>query len=353
MRGKTTITINGRLYDAVTGLPVSAVKAETIVQSNKKVSRPTGAVMSDVGPRRVQKTPSKPIQHAARKPQSVAQSIHKAPQKSQTLHRSALKRPTSSATVQSPKVQPQRSDMIKKFAPAGTATNSAPVTVTAETHSREQLHHVVTKTHQQHHAKKMAKAAENKPAQLHGKELKEHLIKEQMRHVDTIGNLDKKPGTIERLRNKYPRSATIATGIASLVLLGGYLTYINLPSLSIRVAAAQAGVNASFPTYQPSGYSFNGPVAFSPGEVRVAFKSNTNDYNYSLVQRDSSWDSQAVLDNYVLKETKQYATLQERGLTIYLMNNKAAWVNGGVLYTIEGNAPLSGEQIQKIASSTI
>lgn len=137
------------------------------------------------------------------------------------------------------------------------------------------------------------------------------------------------------------------------MVLGGYLTYLNLPSLSIRVAASQAGVDASYPTYQPSGYSFTGPVAFSPGEVRVNFASNTNDYDYSLVQRASSWDSQAVLDNYVTKETEQYATLQERGLTIYLMENKAAWVNGGVFYTIEGDAPLSSEQIQKIASSTL
>jgi hypothetical protein len=35
------------------------------------------------------------------------------------------------------------------------------------------------------------------------------------------------------------------------------------------------------------------------------------------------------------------------------MPDKAAWVNGGTLYVVQGNAPLSSEQIQKIASSTL
>jgi hypothetical protein len=44
-------------------------------------------------------------------------------------------------------------------------------------------------------------------------------------------------------------------------------------------------------------------------------------------------------------------TYSERGLTVYTYGSKAAWVNGGILYTLNGNAPLNSDQILKIASS--
>ena len=39
------------------------------------------------------------------------------------------------------------------------------------------------------------------------------------------------------------------------------------------------------------------------------------------------------------------------GLTIYSGGKEATWVNGGILYQISGDANLSNDQIQKIATS--
>lgn len=367
---KNIITINGRPYDAITGMPaiakqpVGATAAKPASQPS--VRRPSASLdgMS------LATKPSRKANHAASK--------HRRTQRSQTLHRSALKRPEGLSVDTNGPVTVGRSSMITRFSshkahkaskplhhserhenaspikgkllatkqdrlPASTQTNSetqptaAPAPQTRISTEREAV------------ARTAPSAVHIPAASLSGNALKEQLIREQLNEVEQQHSTLEPPAKTRRA----PRAATIIASISALILLGGYLTYLNMPSLSMRVAAAQAGIDASYPSYQPAGYSFSGPVAFSPGEVRVNFQSNTNDYRYSLIQRASGWDSHAVLDNYVLKETQQYATLQERGLTIYLMQNKAAWVNGGVLYVIDGNAPLSSEQIQKIASSTL
>lgn len=142
-------------------------------------------------------------------------------------------------------------------------------------------------------------------------------------------------------------SATIA-----LMLLGGYFTYLNMPNLSVRVAAAQAGVDASYPDYRPDGYSLAGAVGYTQGEVSMKFASNGGPQNFTLSQKKSSWDSSAVLDNYVKEKAgDNYITYSERGLTIYTFGSNAAWVNNGVLYTVNGDAPLSSDQIRRIATS--
>ena len=119
----------------------------------------------------------------------------------------------------------------------------------------------------------------------------------------------------------------------------------------MRVAATRAGISANYPNYQPDGYHFAGPITYQPGEVTIDFKSNTNDNGFAIKQKASNWDSQAVLDNYVNKQTGTYLTYQERGLTIYSFGNRAAWVNGGLLYTIDGDAPLNSDQLLRIATS--
>jgi hypothetical protein len=84
----------------------------------------------------------------------------------------------------------------------------------------------------------------------------------------------------------------------------------------------------------------------------VTFRSNSDERNFELQQQVSNWNSQALVDNFILSENKQYQTFQEKGKTIYVYDNaNATWVNGGVWYKIEGNSSLNTEQLLKIASS--
>lgn len=177
--------------------------------------------------------------------------------------------------------------------------------------------------------------------------IKEEAIQEALQKAPARNETEKQPK-----QKKYPRTLSLASAGLALLLLGGYFTYLNMPSLSVRVAAAQAGINASYPEYRPDGYSLRGPVAYNQNEVMMKFAANAGPQNFTVTQAKSSWDSSAVLDNYVKQKAgDNYITYNERGLTIYTFDGNAAWVNGGILYTINGDAPLSTDQIRRIATS--
>lgn len=347
MSKTATITINGRLYDAITGMPVTHQAKHTAhvaPATHRKAPAPVPAApahkpmraFSDIAPK----------QHAAQAPgrQVNARALHQRTQRSQTLNRTAAKKTAIEHTPLQPEDTP-RSPLITRHRPAvikpieHTAQTQQPAAKTEQSPAVTHMHPVVAKALQH-------KAASQPAAPVSGKELKELLIKERLAEVEDEPK-DRKKSFFAR----QPKLATILVSSLSLLILGGYLTYINLSNISMRVAASKAGINASFPNYKPDGYSLNGPITYAPGEVAINYSSNSNDTNFKLTQRASNWDSQAVLDNFVTKQTDTYLTFQERGITVYTFNNKAAWINRGTLYTIDGTASLSSEQVLRIATS--
>jgi hypothetical protein len=351
MTKKTTITINGRLYDAITGMPIAATAASTPVanESRATVKAPTRS-FNDIGPRpqttrTSRATPAKT--HLKDHQPSVAQTIHSRPQKSQTLYRQALKKPVAeqpTTSLHSSEIaQHERSPMISRFGSNVTHhphLNPKPKVEEPAEIAPAQMHPTVAKVLQ---GQQIAEAE----SQLSGKALKEQLIKNRLAEVDEA------PAKKEKTRwfARRPRLATILTSTLALLILGGYITYMNLPIISMKVAASRAGVNATMPGYHPDGYGLNGPITYAPGEVTINYKSTTNDSTFKLTQKPSTWDSQAVLDNYVTKQTETFLTFQERGIKVYTYDNKATWVNAGLLYTIEGTATLSSDQILRLATS--
>ena len=349
MTKSTTITINSRLYDATTGKPVAAGRAEGKAAHPAQHSGPMRA-FNDIGPRPAAKSVARPqprvVEHPEHKvdrnPLPAAQAVHQHPQKSHTLYRKALKKPQSEPKEVSfsPKPQVSRSPLISRFGNATVHTELTHAALRAkeqETIAPAHIHPTVAKV-TQHQAPQ---------AQLSGKELKEKLIKERLAEVsDAPHNKQKRAW----LKSK-PRLASALTASLALLLLGGYLTYMNLPVISMKVAASRAGVNATFPNYRPDGYGLNGPITYSPGEVDINYKSTTNNNGFKIAQKTSNWDSQALLDNYITKQTENYLTFQEHGITVYTFDNKAAWVNGGLLYTIDGDASLSSDQVLRLATS--
>lgn len=306
MTKDTIVTINGQQYDTLTGLPVTGASA----------------------------TPSKKITPAA--------SIHNSLQRSKTLIRRVTKKPIPISNHK-PKHPGQTMDIahsskVARFAPH--PVMSAPVVV-----SKPDLgvasHPMLARTRKLQANRQAPARAVNKSS----KEIKNEAI---------TAALAKPPVKQSRKHffNKHPRAITIIVASIIVAFFAGYLTYVNLPTFSVRVAAASAGVSATYPQYVPDGYSLNGGPQWSDGQVTLNFVSNSGTSKYSLKQTKSSWDSPAVLDNIVRKQAgEQYITNQEQGLTIYTYAGDAAWVNGGILYTINGNAPLSGDQIRHIATS--
>ncbi len=162
---------------------------------------------------------------------------------------------------------------------------------------------------------------------------------------------DNKPEKKSFFKSKK-KFINILAGTFVLLVLLGFLMYINMPNLSVHIASARSGIDASFPEYKPDGYSLSGPVSYSDGEVTINFHANTGKTKFVIVQKKSAWDSTAV-KNMVVKKADEntVVTTEERGLTIYTYKGNAAWVNGGILYTITGDAPLSNDQLRRIATS--
>lgn len=375
MRGKNTIIINGRAYDAITGQPARIDSLTPSAAVNKSASAPrttatpqTKAVINDFGtasrtaaPRRVV-TSSAPVRHTQPRNPNTAHAVHSKPQRSKTLRRQAIKRPAVLATpakVDTPIPVAQKSPLIRKFADRSVSPAAKPVIMNRST-SRviapaakgaiAPIKSVSIPAATRPVTPSAVLANNSLPAKSDSQHVKERLIKERLAEVETQPKRQSRG--IKQLLKSQPRAGSIVSMGLALVMLGGYFTYINMPNLSVRVASARAGIDAGFPEYSPSGYRFDGPVAYTPGEVIIRFKSNSNDrQGYAVKQRASNWDSQAVLDNFVTRQSSSYLTYSEQGLTVYTYGNKAAWVNGGVLYTIDGDAPLSSEQVLRIAAS--
>jgi len=316
MQTNKTVEINGRLYDAVTGLPID--------KSTKSKEKP-------VAPAIVKK----------RAAEVAAQSVHKQPQRSQTLHRRAAKK-TVPTVAKRPKAGQHmditRSSKVAKFAPHPVAAPAPKPVATPDLAPK--AHPLAARAHARI-AKPVATAAVPKSS----KQVKDEAISK------AIATPTVKPKKSRRGFH-WSRRFTIITAIFGVLIIGAYLTYVNIPSISVGFAASQAGIDATYPQYKPDGYHLSQPVTYSDGTVTLKFKSNSDDSQYSVTQTRSSWDSSAVLTNIVKKAAgDNYVTTQESGLTIYSYNKNATWVNGGILYTIESNAPLSGEQIRHIATS--
>lgn len=151
-----------------------------------------------------------------------------------------------------------------------------------------------------------------------------------------------------KCKSKLAKIVMIALAI---LLIASYLVYINLPNISINMASAQAGVNAKYPEYNPEGYRRNDTVNYKDGQVTIDFISTSGKNKFSIIQEKSSWDSTAVKNKVNADSKGEFITTQDGGLTIFSFGSNASWVNGGVLYTIIGDAQLSCDQIRRIANS--
>lgn len=318
-----TITLKGVVYNQETG---EAIGSQADLAAKKRlVSQPAGAVHA-----RTQRSKTLSRQYVARQQTPTSQSTP----------------PNSASDSVNVRRVIKRSPQIRRFAPHPAALSSNPRTISDMAPAT--VHPMVQRAHAKRAEPIATPAARTtKPSDV----IKREAIEAAMQKSTSQGHRRHKAARPIK-QSVWSRFATLAAAGGALVLVAGYFTYLNMPNLSVRVAAAQAGIDASYPGYHPSGYSLNGPVAYNHGQVSMTFGSNGGPNKFSLVQSKTGWDSSAVLDNYVQpKAGENYVTSRDSGLTIYTFDDSAAWVNNGILYTIEGDAPLSIDQVQRMATS--
>ena len=297
---KNTVTINGVAYDAHTGMRLS--------------------------------TPA-PAKQPAPKSIVAAQSVHAKAQRTKTLAKRHAKPGKRTSLLTSAPKQTTKSPRITRFATTATPRHNVISDIGPQAHTAQVKHRVTT--------------AQKKPAAIPpARVIKAKAI------TDAVANSSKKKHVKKSFFTRHSRLATISGVLVLILLIGGYVTYINLPSLSVRLASAHAGISAAYPSYQPSGYVLDGAASYDVDEVTLTFKATAGPQKFTLKQAKSTWDSSALLENYVILQNEgKYDTYIDSGLTIYVYGTNAAWVNGGILHTITGDAPLTNEQLRRIALS--
>ena len=152
-------------------------------------------------------------------------------------------------------------------------------------------------------------------------------------------------------KTKVSKKHLIFAVVSSICCMGVlYATLkFSMPDISAKVAAAQNG--ASYPSFVPRDFIASG-ASFQKNTFTLEFV-GPNKTHFTLDQEKLPWDSNALLNNYV-KPTwgEQYDTIREQGLTIYMYQSNAAWVNGGTVYKLNTTSgSLSKKQLKNIITS--
>lgn len=193
------------------------------------------------------------------------------------------------------------------------------------------------------------------PKKMSAKELKEQAVQQALAATMTPEKTTAKKKTQKdfgKVHFGFGRVMLALSCAAVAVLAIVYFVNLNMPDISLKVAAMQTGIDATYPGYVPRDYAISS-ITSEDKKVTMEFKNNTNGDAFTLAEETSSWDSDALLNNYVKGSYgDSYTVIREQGLTIYISESNATWVNGGVVYRITTtNGSLTNKQIKSIATS--
>lgn len=298
MKNKDIVIINGKKYDGKTGLPIEKHAVNPTLKINKQ----------KINTKPIKTMAQKSIKSSVALAQKVGRSMDIVRKKSSIDHTPPEK--TQGQTAKSATL-PQGSQTTKVAAKA--KIKSKPIS---------------------------SKTATTKQKKTNKKET----AKEKIQKTDEL-----KP---EKNPMKKSLKVAILSSISLLVIIAtACLIYLFMPSFSVKIASAQAGISATYPEYRPDGYHLSGPVSYKDDAVTIGFHSKNDGSKFTIKQSKSTWDSSALKAKAEQDANGEVVTTSERGLTIFTYKDNAIWVNRGILYSISGDASLSGDQIRQIAAS--
>ena len=273
----------------------------------------------------------------------MAKTAHRKMQVSTTLNRRYVKRPMKST------------DVMVSFKSSGKKE---------ESYKAHPMQTLTKDTMKAREAKINQAMTMEKPT---AKELKERAIEKALATAakETTEKSGKKMS--EKIHFGIGRVLLALSCAAAAVFAIVYFVNLNMPDISLKVAAMQTGINASYPNYVPRDFSISS-ITSEEGKISLSFKNSTSGDEFVLnrlketgkpifliilIEEKSSWDSNALLTNYVKEEFgEDYTIVREQGLTLYTNASNAAWVNGGILYKIKiTSGTLTNKQIRSIATS--
>ena len=283
------------------------------------------------------------MQKTASKAKSSSSYTRPVLQKSTTLSRKYVRRPVAKKKVLDVKVSAKKSKAVKsdKLAVAKKASVAAPkIKKAVKISSVEKAARAFSA--KKSTEKKVIKRTESAEA----KAAASDAAREAMKKIAAMES-------VEPIKRRRKFKVLVAFGLSAVVVaILGVFVAINLPNISVKVVAMQTGIEATYPTFVPRNYTMETVASDKDGKITMKFV-GPDDASFTLVEEKSTWDSNAVLNNYVkMKYSANYSTMHEQGITYYSEPGSAVWVNGGILYKITSHGKnLSKEQIRNIVVS--
>ena len=197
----------------------------------------------------------------------------------------------------------------------------------------------------------MEKALVASPKTEKAEAVKDSAVKSALRSVASMEQ-EKPASSITSKRPLGTKKLLLAFGCAALVVgVIGYFVSRNTPDIYVRVAAMQTGIDATYPTYIPRGYSLSDIVS-EDKKISMTF-SDAESSSFTVSEEKTSWDNETLETSFV-KATwgNNYTSVREQGITIFIAGSNATWINGNILYkiTASGNN-LTKKQIKSIVTS--
>lgn len=302
----------------------------------------------------------------------TAKSAHRHVQSSTTLNRRYVRRPMKNSSMTNPSIKSSNMAISVKKSPKISHFNTPAQPIkkqTAVTSEKDTVktHPVQEKAHERMRSRQPVSMKEFQSTKMTAKQLKDQAIKKALMSAASMPQQQTQPQGIINTMQAQPKVKTkkvkgMHFGVGRIVLALScaaaavfaivYFVNLNMPDVSLRVAAMQTGINASYPSYVPRDYAVSS-ITSENGKVVLEFTNSASGESFKLEEETSSWDSQALMTNYV-KEAfgDNYSIVKEQGLTIYVNGSNAAWVNGGVVYKLSAKEnTLTNKQITSIAVS--
>jgi len=402
MKSKTTIELNGKRYDAVTGTVIGVASAPPVRTGRNidgffraRTSAPkTVAVAQKIttltAPAPVYKPhnqPQRTVNHAqAHAPQQATRMAaarksdiahhskplavhrsqvaanhtkHRAPQSSMTLMRESVHRPAPSLLKQLGTQGTLQHSVPSLIVPKQSVASIDPIRlVRAQTATRSpHISHHSTHSHAVQpiftplavQPTPTTKPGSEEPAapspQPTNKptDIFEHALANASHFVDVQAH------TRHFKKQARHHITSMAAGTLALVVIAGFAAYQNTPGLQFKLASVQAGVSTGMPNFQAAGFAYNG-VKASDGKLTVGFSNVSG--NYQLVQQTTNLSGEDVIQDIGATDasgTPDYRTVQANGTTIYRFGNTdATWVAGGKWYSVTGTGALTDTQVKSL-----
>jgi len=292
-----------------------------------------------------------------------ALATHRKVQSSTTLNRKYVRRPTRSDDTT---VSIKRSPKIKRFDEGGVMARDERTTSSAQQVEQPMSveKHPIQITVNSQMRSRTNESEQAQAPKLTAKEIKDQAIQKALAVASTTNtaSVQKSTKSTKSRKARMKNSSQVHFGFGRVMLALScaavavfaivYFVNSNMPDISLRVAAMQTGIEASYPGYVPRDYSLT-DITSEDGKITLNFRNSTTGESFMLIEERSSWDSNALMTNYVQEAYgENYTVIREQGLTIYNSNSDAAWVNGGIVYKLKMNSgSLTKKQLKTIATS--